>query len=384
MTLTQFLKTGLVAVLAFTAFATIAEAGPPDCDAKPNHPKCQTGGEDPEDPPQSVVDAFWMHPDVVAAHAYWKGVGTRITVIDDFSSSNLISGRLQDDGKLGVITDRTHGQWTSLMAYLVAPGAAERNVDWNADAPLTWSSSEFDAVNLSYGLIARNRFASSYDNWDNLGDPHKSVLDAVNGDLALAVQAAGNDGNDVAVGDSVKGQVDVFSQQFVRIIKGEGDLAGDTFAGDGSFTYMSPIIFAGALQWNPDGVEGDAIDGVLGQESIASYSTVAGLDPDIQNHFLVVGVEGGRTSTDEFANYGSECGSVDNGTCLYGTSFAAPIVTGYAAIVADKFDNPAPSLVAHQLLSTATEDTIIGYSPEIHGQGEADLSLALSPVSISY
>lgn len=395
MTLSDFLKSGLVGAMALALMASFAEAAPPNCDVDPTHRKCKGGDEEPEpdpDPPTLSPDANWLHSDVGIAHSYgWTGVGSRITVIDDFSSSDYIKGRLQNDGGLGSISERTHGQWTSLMTYLTAPGATDRYVDWNVASGLTWDSAVFDSVNLSYGLIARNRFASVYNNWDNLGQLHKSVLDAVDGDLALAVKSAGNDGNGVAVGGSVKGTVDVFAQQFVRII--EGDTSnGDVFTldpatGERVYSYMAPIIFAGALEWNPDGTEGDDIDGVLGMESIASYSTVAGSNVDVQNHFLVVGVEGGRSSGDEFANYGSACGSVDNGTCLYGTSFAAPIIAGYAAIVAEKFTSdsgaiPAPSLVAQQLLDTAETDTISGYSPSIHGRGEASLLNALAPVSM--
>jgi len=46
--------------------------------------------------------------------------------------------------------------------------------------------------------------------------------------------------------------------------------------------------------------------------SLASYSNYAGSDSAIQKNFLVVGVKGDTTG-------------------LYGTSFAAPIISGYAA-----------------------------------------------------
>ncbi|MGT2467349.1 hypothetical protein ACVOMV_24330 [Mesorhizobium atlanticum] len=49
----------------------------------------------------------------------------------------------------------------------------------------------------------------------------------------------------------------------------------------------------------------------------------AGSNPLVQSHFLVVGVEGDKTG-------------------LYGTSFAAPIISGYAAIIGSKFTKATP------------------------------------------
>ena len=60
-------------------------------------------------------------------------------------------------------------------------------------------------------------------------------------------------------------------------------------------------IFVGALDRN----------GSLARPaSLADYSNFAGSDPIVQNQFLVIGVEGHKTG-------------------LYGTSFAAPVISGY-------------------------------------------------------
>ena len=121
-------------------------------------------------------------------------------------------------------------------------------------------------------------------------------------------------------------------------------------------------IFVGALDGNGT-VEIPA--------SIASYSTIAGSDSAVQVMFLVVGVDS------------SEMGG------LAGTSFAAPIVSGYAGILGDKFydiltnEPPPAALVVDRLLETARTDTIQSYSVSVYGQGEADLSRALAPLSIN-
>jgi subtilisin family serine protease len=65
-----------------------------------------------------------------------------------------------------------------------------------------------------------------------------------------------------------------------------------------------------------------------------------------------------------------------------GTSFAAPIVSGYAAIVGSKFTSASATAVANQLLNTARTDTVTGYHASIYGRGEASLTRALAPASI--
>jgi subtilisin family serine protease len=67
---------------------------------------------------------------------------------------------------------------------------------------------------------------------------------------------------------------------------------------------------------------------------------------------------------------------------LYGTSFAAPVVSGYAAIVGSKFTRATATQISNQLLNTARQDTIANYSATLYGRGEASLSRALAPLSI--
>jgi subtilisin family serine protease len=96
---------------------------------------------------------------------------------------------------------------------------------------------------------------------------------------------------------------------------------------------------------------------------MAPYSNIAGSNSIVQNQFLVVGVEGSKTG-------------------LNGTSFAAPIVSGYAAIIGSKFAKATPTQITNQLLQTARTDTIAGYSPARHGRGEASVARAIAPLSI--
>ena len=96
---------------------------------------------------------------------------------------------------------------------------------------------------------------------------------------------------------------------------------------------------------------------------IAGYSNYAGDNRDIQDHFLVVGVERDWTG-------------------MAGTSFAAPIISGYASIVGSKFNTATPAQITSRLLDTARTDTVRNYNVAVHGQGEASLSRAIAPSSI--
>ena len=73
-----------------------------------------------------------------------------------------------------------------------------------------------------------------------------------------------------------------------------------------------------------------------------------------------------------------------DGSYDQGTSFAAPRVSGYAAIVRQKFPNLTAPAVANVILDTATWNAGWGAksasSQAIYGQGEANLGRALAPV----
>ncbi len=84
----------------------------------------------------------------------------------------------------------------------------------------------------------------------------------------------------------------------------------------------------------------------------------------MQNQFLAVGVR-------------------DDLTGLNGTSFAAPVVSGYAAVLGSKFTTATPVQITNQLLNTARTDTILNYSTAVHGRGEASIARALAPASIN-
>lgn len=266
----------------------------------------------------------WMSPDVGAAWSLgYKGQGTNITVVDDFRSGTGYWGKLASGLQL-----KRHGEWTLTEAAMEAPGAAMRGIDFSSQSAVPLYKG-LNVLNLSYGMYARAGYSANMIRWS--AREQSIITNAMEG-RAVVSKAAGNDA--VAVGASNgSGNVDYLNTA----------LRGGRSA-----------IFVGALNRNGT---------TASKATIASYSNVAGADATVQRQFLVVGVEGDKTH-------------------LYGTSFAAPIVSAYAAIIGSKFTSATPTQIASQLLATARQDTIANYNAAVHGRGEASLSRALAPRSV--
>lgn len=285
----------------------------------------------------------WMHTDVGAAHARgFRGQGATITIVDDHR------GRFGSfDGNLtGTVANRTHGAWVAQAASLTAPHARIRSVDfvdhqpfwigldgqWNRCGWWCWRwETHFNVLNLSYGLMApaNNTLARA----SVLTPQTQSIIHHARTGQAVVVKSAGNDGGIAVGGTNRNGQVDLLSSHLIG---------------------ARAAIFAGAL--NSHGTTSRPA-------TMASYSNVAGTDRRVQNQFLVVGVEADKTG-------------------MAGTSFAAPIISGYAAVVHSKFRRASPTQVVNQLLTTARTDTVANYNRAVHGRGEASLSRALAPSAI--
>ena len=265
----------------------------------------------------------WMSPDVGAAWAAgYKGKGVIITMVDDFSSSSRFSGNFG----LGVQTQR-HGEWTREEASMIAPAATIRSKDFSTGTTVPLAAGR-NVLNLSYGMYTTAGYSVNQIGW---APEEASIIAYATKGSAIVSKAAGNDA--VAVGGVTGGQQDYLDLALIG---------------------KSTAIFVGALSTN-----GTAAN----KAQLAWYSDYAGSNPLVQSHFLVVGVEGGKTG-------------------LYGTSFAAPIISGYAAIIGSKFTKATPVQITNDLLNTARTDTLVNYDPSIYGKGEASLSRALAPVAI--
>lgn len=266
----------------------------------------------------------WMSPEVGDAwKAGYKGAGVTVTVVDDFRSNQGLYGNLGQGTQL-----LRHGEWTYKETSMIAPSATMRAQDFNSGVSVGLNRG-LNALNLSYGMYAAAGYTASQINW---GAQESSIISHAQNGKAVISKAAGNDS--VAIGASnASGNVDYLN----LALKG-----------------TQSAIFVGALNTNGT---------TSAPATLASYSNVAGADAAVQKQFLVVGVEASKTG-------------------LYGTSFAAPIVTGYSAILGSKFNRATPTQITNQLLNTARQDTISGYNAAIHGRGEASITRALAPISI--
>jgi len=266
----------------------------------------------------------WMSPEVGDAwKAGYKGSGVTITVVDDFRSNNGLYGNLGQGTQL-----LRHGEWTYKEANMIAPSATMRAQDFTSGTAVALNRG-LNVLNLSYGMYAPAGYTASQINWSA---QESSIINYAQNGRAVISKAAGNDA--VAIGAAnASGNVDYLN----LALKG-----------------TQSAIFVGALNTNGT---------TSAPATLASYSNFAGADATVQKQFLVVGVEGAKTG-------------------LYGTSFAAPIITGYSAILGSKFTSATPTQIANQLLNTARQDTISGYNAAIHGRGEASITRALAPVSI--
>lgn len=266
----------------------------------------------------------WMSPEVADAWRQgYKGQGVTITAVDDFRSNYGLWGNLGHGTQL-----LRHGQWTLKEAGMIAPSATLRAHDFNSG----WSvalSRGLNVINASYGMYANAGYTANQIGW---APQERSIISYAMNGQAIISKAAGNDAVAVGTANSA-GHVDYLNVA----------LRGAQSA-----------IFVGALDKNGS---------TAAPAALASYSNTAGSDATVQKQFVVVGVEGDKTG-------------------LYGTSFAAPVVTGYAAILGSKFKQATPTAITNRILTTARQDTVAGYNPEVHGRGEASITRALAPVSI--
>jgi len=269
----------------------------------------------------------WMSPEVGSAWSSgYSGKGTTITVVDDYSNASKFSGNLN-----GTTQTQGHGYWTTQEAGLVAYSATINRQDFNTgrNTSVPLAKTGLNVINASYGMYV----PGSYINYNfSYGAEETSMVNYAKGGNAIIVKAAGNDG----------------------INMGTVNTSGNFDALNKSLKGLPTTIYAGALSTNGT---------TASPASMASYSNKAGTDVTTQKQFLVVGVDSSKMG-------------------IAGTSFAAPIISGYAAILGSKFATATPTAITNQLLNTARTDTVKNYNAAVYGRGEASLTRALAPVSI--
>ena len=255
----------------------------------------------------------------------WTGKNVKIGVADDFDNN----GRLD-----------THGDWVSLIIGSVAP---EANFYYNdmlgtartatADQALQYfEDNGYHIINASWGI---DRFDQTTGQENLNFDAQVASLvqsfdqNAENAKKALIIYAAGNSGFYCA---SKRSEYCSLEQAKIKALRDAGKTAGEN------------TIIVGSL--------------ADGSNAMANYSIIAG---DLKNDFIV--------AHDDVVTYGDAAG----------TSFAAPRVTGAAALVRHKFPNLTSPQLKQVLLQTATDLGAEGVD-EIYGHGELNVLGALSPI----
>jgi hypothetical protein len=305
-------------------------------------------------PSQDVLDA-WNNG--------WTGKGINILMVDDYP------------GIGGNCGSNCHGVKTMMITDMVAIGATKFLLDNGTDGTTILgvfrdmtnttvnSSKSINVVNASFGTnYIGNGFTSFYGDtptdseinsllslqqpmitaFTNFFSGTTSVSNISNVSAAVIVKSAGNDG------------IDANYEKFVS-----------SYANNASIT--SRLLIVGAL--NKDGT-------VSNKATIENYSNTAGANNVIANRFLVAN---GNTP------YGSNAVSINGWiqSSERGTSYAAPRVAGYAAIIQQKFPGLNAANTSNIILDTARYDTLTCYpscDTSIYGKGEASLSRALAPV----
>ena len=255
----------------------------------------------------------------------WTGKNVKVGIADDFNSNGHID---------------THGDWVSIILASVSPEANLHFIDMlgtsraaTADQALQYfEDNGYHIINASWGV---SRFDQSTGQEDLNFDAYVTSLvqsfdqDAENAKQALIIYAAGNSGYYCA---SKRSEYCTLEQAEIKALRDAGKTAGEK------------TIFVGAL--------------ADGSDTIANYSIIAG---DLKHDFIV--------AHDDVVTSGDGAG----------TSFAAPRVTGAAALVRHKFPNLTASQLKQVLLQTATDLGAEGVD-EIYGYGKLSLQGALSPI----
>lgn len=270
----------------------------------------------------------------------WTGKGTSILLIDGYAARTSCAN-----------ASDCHGVSTALITDLTAPGAIKLGLDWqfrsnamNSDGSTLAAPATPNVINMSFATSSTGT---------------TEVINYLTGSLTI---------NNLNMTSAV-------------LVKSAGnDFAQDVYTAPANDTLVKALVDT------PGTVKRLLIVGALEKQgstaspaNMASYSNIAGATAAAQDRFVLAN---GRAP---YANGGVSM----NGNAIagyetnVGTSYAVPVVAGYASVIMSKFPNLNAEKTSNIILDTARYDTLSCYpncSPQIYGRGEASLSRALAPV----
>ena len=296
---------------------------------------------------QGVTGPTLVQPssDVLAAwNAGWTGKSVNLLTIDGYSTIGSCN-----------TASTCHGITTMMISDLVAPGATKYSLDYNFSTNGTdingtslATLTQMKVVNMSFGinLSGTNALVSAL----QLVDTGLKV----GASQAVLVKSAGNNSGQDTYSYTAGGDF---------LVKGLVDNANT----------VSRLLIVGALNKN----------GTLASPAtIAYYSNYAGSTTAASNRFVVANGNAPYANGGVAMN-GANISGYNSISANLGTSYAAPVVAGYAAVVMQKFPNLTAQNTSSIILDTARYDTLTcnpNCDPTIYGKGEASLSRALAPV----
>jgi hypothetical protein len=301
--------------------------------------------------------------DVLAAwNNGWTGKGFNILVIDNFADRALCTNA----------NGNCHGVVTMMNTDYIAPGATKYGLDWDfatsafdvAGTNLT-SSKSINIVNMSW------LYTYSANNWNCNTGSCTAPTSAVYAAGIAATQTAHTNLINGLNGVTSVANLSNLANSVITVSAGNDGL--DTkynltaLALSGNANVSSRLLIVGALDKNGT---------VASPASKASYTNTAGANTAISDRFVMA------NGTMPWSS-GSVKINGSNFPVTSGTSFAAPLVAGYSAIVMQKFPNLSAANTSNIILDTARTDTLSCHptcSSAIYGKGEASLSRALAPV----
>jgi len=350
----------------------------------------------------SNFQGVWITPDVKAAWAEgWTGRNVKVGIIDDFTANEASDFQriplTTGCGYVSVLGIPTYQCSTSSNAFLklthgdqvsMITGGSRNQITGLISETGTWtdgidlgaySAVQNLTVDLSspfYGIakdasIYRSDFLTYQSNTNGLFSQLKNWGEGTDASSVLfrSLQVV-----NLSLGGTSANRVNNQATYAIQLNYANSSVVSDTVfvkaAGNQSCVIsstncdpMNPVFYNSPKYKNISIIVG-ALDQAGG--SIASYSNQAGAYSD---RFLVADGRGIYDST--------------AGAYIQGTSFAAPRVAGYAAILRQKFPNLNAEKSSSILLDTARYDTLRcnpNCPSSIYGMGEASLSRALAPV----
>jgi hypothetical protein len=353
------------------------------------------------DQSSAALQESWITPDVKTAWAQgWTGKGIKIAVIDDFTvndrsdfyriplpieCSNESGGYRFCPTSRAMLVSLTHGEQVSLIAggsQSLFTGITGETGVYTGPLDLgTYTDVSNFSVNLSSSLHGVAKDASIFRN-DFL--TYQSSTNGLFSEFKRWGESADTTGTlykDIKVFNLSLGYTSSNPQNNLTVYQNQLSFANSSKVPDAVFvkaagnsgcsvssTACDPL---NAVLFNsPNFKEKSIIVGALTQPggTIASYSNRAGSYADR----FVVADGRGVLRTD--------------GTYLQGTSFAAPRVSGYIAILRQKFPNLIAEQAAAIILDTAQWNSVWGAKDQntqaIYGRGEANVNRALAPVGL--